>query len=72
MTDAQRRANQKWDRANNTVLGCKLRKEEAEAFKAACREDGTTPNAVFLSALRNYMAKRNSRGGPDESNAEPI
>lgn len=61
MTDAQRRANQKWDRANNTVLSCKLRKDEAEAFKQACREDGTTPNAVFLSALREYMQNRNPK-----------
>ena len=61
MTDAQRRAHQKWDRANNTVLSCKLRKEEAEAFKAACREDGTSPNAVFLNALRSYMRDRVER-----------
>ena len=60
MTDAQRRANRKWDKAHNTVLSCKLRSEEAEAFKAACREDGTTPNAVFLAALRSYMERRAS------------
>lgn len=67
MTDAQRRANRKWDKAHNTVLGCKLRIEEAEAFKAACKEDGTTPNAVFLAALRSYME---ARGTPYESEYE--
>lgn len=55
MTDAQRRANQKWDAANNTVMSCKCRKEEAAAFKEACKLHGTTPNAVFLAAMRQFM-----------------
>lgn len=54
-TDAQRRAQNKYDAANMTVLGCKVRRDEAEAFKEACRAAGTTPNAVFRDAIQRFM-----------------
>ena len=38
-----------------TVLGCKVRKEKAEQFKAVCKSAGTTPNAVFTSAMDDFM-----------------
>ena len=50
LTDSKRRANNKYIAANMTVLGCKVRKERAEEFKA-----GTTPNAVFMQALDAFM-----------------
>ena len=55
LTDAQRRANNKYIAKSMTVLGCKVRKEYAEAVKAKCREDGTTVNAVLKRALDEYM-----------------
>ena len=57
LTDAKRRANNKWNAANMTVLGCKVRKDEAERFKAECAERGTTVNAVFRSAMEDFMDK---------------
>ena len=35
LTDAKRRANNKYIRENMTTLGCKMRKDYAEEFKAA-------------------------------------
>ena len=55
VSEARRRANTKWDAANMTVLGYKVRKEKAEKFKAACRDAGTTPNAVFTEAIDSFM-----------------
>ena len=55
LTDAKRRANNKYIAANMTVLGCKVRKEKAEQFKAACKAAGTTPNAVFTAAMDRFM-----------------
>ena len=51
LTDAKRRANNKYIAANMTVLGCKMRKDKAERFKTACKLAGTTPNAVFTKAV---------------------
>lgn len=60
-TDAQRRAQNKYDAANMTVLGCKVRRDEADAFKAACRAAGTTPNAVFRDAMQKFMEETASK-----------
>lgn len=54
-TDAQRKAQNKYDAKNLTVLGCKMRREDAEQFKAACRAAGTTPNAVFRKAADEFI-----------------
>ena len=54
-SEAKRKANKKWDAANMTVVGCKVRKDVAERFKAECKRRGTTVNAVFLQAMRDFM-----------------
>lgn len=69
MSEARRRANQKWDAANNTVMCCKCRNDEAAEFKEACKVMGTSPNAVFLSAMRSFMAEY--RNGQTQSSAQP-
>ena len=55
LSESKRRANNKWDAANMTVLGCKVRRDRAEQFKAACKKNGTSPNAIFLAALEKFM-----------------
>ena len=60
LTDAQRRANNKYIAAKMTVLGCKVRKDEAEAFKAACKAADTSPNAVFRKAMLDFMEKEST------------
>lgn len=62
LTDAKRRANNKYIAANMTVLGCKIRKDRAEEFKAACKAAGTTPNAVFTAAINDFMARQKGAG----------
>lgn len=62
LTDAKRRANNKYIAANMTVLGCKVRKDRAEEFKAACKAAGTTPNAVFTAAINAFMERQKGAG----------
>ncbi|MCI8302532.1 MAG: hypothetical protein HFF68_07190 [Oscillospiraceae bacterium] len=38
-----------------TVLGCKVRRDRAEQFKAACKKNGTSPNAIFMAAMEKFM-----------------
>lgn len=57
VSEKQKAWRNKWDAANMTVLGCKVRKEKAERFKEACRRAGTTPNAVFLEAINRVLEK---------------
>lgn len=48
---AKRTANNKWDAENMKLVACKVKKEDAEAFKAYAECNNTTPNAL----LRNYI-----------------
>ena len=61
LTDAKRRANNKYIRENMTTLGCKIRKDYAEEFKAACKAHGTTPNAIFKAAADQFMEDHRSK-----------
>lgn len=48
---AKRAANNKWDAQNMKIIACKVKKEDAEKFKAYALEKKTTPNAL----LRKYV-----------------
>lgn len=50
-TDAQKRAAAKYQRENIASLACRVKKEQAEKFKAYCADQGKTSNAV----LRDYV-----------------
>lgn len=54
-TEAQRRANAKWDAAHLTIVGCRLRKETADEFKTRAKERGTTPNALIREWVLDYI-----------------
>lgn len=50
-SEAQKRASNKYNLEHMATLGCKVRKEQAEAFKAYCAEQGKTSNTV----LKEYV-----------------
>lgn len=75
LTEAKRKANNKWDAANMTVLGCKVRKDKAERFKTVCKLEGTTPNAIFIAAMDSFLIEYDSatmRGGKHNANGEGL
>ena len=51
VAESRKRANVKRDAENMTTLGCRVKKEQADRFKAYCSEIGKTSNAV----LRDYV-----------------
>ena len=58
-SDAQKRARNKWNKENMTVQVCNITKTKKQAFKEACTRAGTTPNAVLVAAINNFI-KENS------------
>lgn len=50
-SEAQKKASIKWDKENMAVIGCKVKKEQAEKFKTYCKEKGKTSNTV----LKEYV-----------------
>ena len=54
-TEAQKRARDKWDAENMSVISCKLKREIAENFKTAAKAKGTTPNELFRGWIAAYL-----------------
>lgn len=54
-TDTQRRARNKWDAENMSVISCKIKREIADDFKATARANGTTPNELIRGWISNYL-----------------
>lgn len=50
-SEAQKRASAKYQRENIASLACRVKKDQAEKFKAYCASMGKTSNAV----LRDYV-----------------
>lgn len=68
VSEAQKKASDKYNREHMTTLGCKVRKEDAEYFKAYCASEGKTAN----TALREYVMKciESQRDNTPASNEE--
>lgn len=50
-SEAQKKSRNKWDKANMAVIGCKMKREQAEKFKQYAKQQGTTANNL----LKGYV-----------------
>lgn len=57
LTEAQKRANNKYIAKHMTVLGCKVRKEYADKVREKAKEEGTSVNAILKKALDEFLEK---------------
>lgn len=60
VSEAQRRANQKWDAENMAYQTIKVKKTLLEDFKAACAARGDKVNTVLRQAMEEYTYKEGS------------
>lgn len=51
VSEAKKSAIARWDREHMTSVGCRLTKEKAAEFKAACTKLGVKPTAVIRQAV---------------------
>ena len=60
VSEKKKASNAKWDSANMATIGCRIKKTQAEAFKAYCKSKGKTSNTVLkdfvLSCLDTQTA----------------
>lgn len=54
-TDAERRAQNKWDQANRVTLGVRLSKDDGDAFRAWCAARGITVNAALTAYVMRCL-----------------
>lgn len=51
-----------WDKENMATLACRVRKEEADRFRAFCKENGATVHKVLAWVVSALMTDRNLSG----------
>lgn len=56
LSEAKRRANNKYIKENMTILACKVRKDYADKVKAVAEANGDTVNAIIKRSLDEYLA----------------
>ena len=54
---AKRASNNKWDKENMKIVACKIKKEDAEAFKQYADDNNTSPNALLRNYIYNCLGK---------------
>lgn len=57
VSEAQKRASNKYNKAHMATLGCKVKKDEAELFKAYARDKGKTSNTVLKEFVFDCIGK---------------
>ena len=62
-SEAQKRARDKWDRENMTVLTCKVTKRKADEFAAAFQRAGVSKSSVIVKAVDNFIADNPESSG---------
>jgi hypothetical protein len=57
-TEAQKRASAKYQEKNISSLACRVKKEQAEAFKEYCAGLGKTSNAVLKEYVMDCIGEK--------------
>lgn len=70
ISEKKKVSNAKWDKENMTSLACRVKKDYAEKFKAACAEAGTTPNAVLKAAVDEFLKRYDKKKLIDNAGEE--
>ena len=68
VSERQKAARNKWDAEHMTVIGCKLKIDEAERFKKYAKEHNTSVNALFSDFVRKCLSEEET--GEDEEKAD--
>ena len=54
-SEAQKKASAKYQKENIASLACRVKKDQAEKFKAYCAAQGKTSNAVLREFVLNCI-----------------
>lgn len=71
IAESRKRANAKWDKENMTTLGCKIKRNQAAAFKAYCENQGSTSNTVLKDFVLGCIGEQESGMVPETPQEAP-
>ena len=63
VSEAKKKANAKWDSENMATLACKVKREQAEKFKAYCKDSGKTSNTVLKDYVLRCIDEKEEKEG---------
>lgn len=66
ISEKKKASNAKWDSANMATLGCRVKKSQAEAFKAYCKGTGKTSNTVLKDYVLDCIGEQDEQDQPPE------
>ena len=66
VSEKKKASNAKWDSINMATLGCRVKKDQAEAFKVYCEMRGQTSNAVLRDYVLGCIGQGNTPESPQE------
>lgn len=75
LTEAKKRANAKYQAKTIASLACRVKKEQAEAFKAYCESAGKTSNAALKDFVLSCIGEQEPGrvpGTPQKASGRPI
>ena len=61
-SEAKKKASNKYNLEHMATLGCKVKKEQAEAFKEYCSKQGKTSNTVLKEYVLECIDEKNGEG----------
>lgn len=70
VSESKKKANMKWDSANMATLACKVKKEQAEQFKAYCAGAGKTVNAVLQDYVVDCISGKSVQSAVEASGSK--
>lgn len=62
VSEAQKKASEKYHRDNIRSLACRVKKDQAEKFKAYCDGQGKTSNAVLREFVLRCIGEGQKEG----------
>lgn len=65
VSEAQKKARNRWDAANMQMLGVKVRRDYAQHLRAVTATHGDTVSGVLRAALDEYLAAHGEPWEPD-------
>lgn len=71
LTEAKKRANAKYQAKTIASLACRVKKEQAEAFKAYCESAGKTSNAALKDFVLGCIGEQEPGMAPETPQEAP-
>lgn len=71
LTEAKKRANAKYQAKTIASLACRVKKEQAEAFKAYCESAGKTSNAALKDFVLGCIGEQEPGAAPETPQEAP-